>query len=92
MYILECRDGTFYVGSTRNLNLRMEQHQAGRGAAYTSRRLPVRLVWADEFNNIGDAYAMEKKLQGWSHAKRLAVIEGRWQDLPGLSRSPGREV
>lgn len=90
VYILECRDGTFYVGSTRDLEARVQEHQDGKGAAYTRRRRPVRLAWAEEFSNVGDAFAMEKRLQGWSHAKRLAVIEGRWTDLPGLSRSRGK--
>jgi putative endonuclease len=87
VYILECSDGSFYVGSTSDLDARLAQHASGLGAKYTSRRLPVRLAWAEEFENIAEAYALEKKLQGWSHAKRLAVIEGRWSDLPGLSRS-----
>jgi len=87
VYILECRDGTFYVGSTRDLERRLQQHQEGSGAAYTRLRRPVRLAWAEEFPSVADAFAMEKKLQNWSHAKRLAVIEGRWEDLPGLSRN-----
>lgn len=87
VYILECRDGTYYVGSTRDLDARLDDHQRGLGSAYTRRRLPVRLAWAEEFSNIGEAFAMEKRLQGWSHAKRAAVVEGRWDDLPALSRS-----
>ena len=87
VYILECSDGTFYVGSTSNLDARVAQHASGRGSRYTSRRTPVRLAWAEEFENVAEAYALEKRLQNWSHAKRLAVIEGRWSDLPALSRS-----
>jgi putative endonuclease len=79
MYILECSDGTFYVGSTIDLEVRLWQHQTGSGANYTRRRLPVRLVFSDEFE-------MEKKVQRWSHAKRLALIEGRFDDLKALSK------
>lgn len=41
VYILRCADGSYYVGSTRNLEARLEQHALGKGARYTSRRLPV---------------------------------------------------
>jgi putative endonuclease len=46
MYILECVDGSFYTGSTRDLPRRLWQHENGMGARHTSKRLPVRLVYA----------------------------------------------
>jgi putative endonuclease len=84
-YILECRDGSFYVGSTYHLERRMGEHQLGLGAAYTRHRLPVRLVWSAEFERIDEAFAVEKRIQGWSRAKRIALIEDRLTDLPRLS-------
>ena len=84
-YILRCADGTFYVGSTIDLGLRLEQHQAGFGSAYTRRRLPVTLVWSEEFDRIEDAFAWEKRIQGWSHAKREAFIEGGIDAVLGWS-------
>jgi putative endonuclease len=90
MYILECADGSFYVGSTTNLDARVAQHQSGDGAAYTRRRRPVRLVYAAEFDRVTDAYAFEKQVQGWSRAKRRALIDGRFTDLVELSRSRNR--
>jgi putative endonuclease len=86
MYILKCRDDTFYVGSTRDLERRFAQHQGGVGAEYTRHRLPVELVFAQWFDRIDAAYWMEKRVQNWSRAKRLALIEGRYNDLPRLSR------
>jgi putative endonuclease len=86
-YILECSDGTFYVGSTWDLERRVGEHNLGLGAEYTKRRLPVRLIWATEYDRIEDAYRFEKKVQGWGRAKRLALIEGRWNDLPVLART-----
>lgn len=86
-YILECSDGTFYVGSTFDLQRRLVQHGEGSGARYTAERLPVTLLWTAEFASVRDAYLLEKKLQGWSHAKKLAFIEGRYGDLPELARS-----
>jgi predicted GIY-YIG superfamily endonuclease len=87
-YILRCSDGSYYVGSTRGeLSDRLAQHQAGTGARYTARRRPVELLWKAEFDHVTDAYALEKQLQGWSRAKREALIEGRFADLPALARS-----
>lgn len=91
-YIVECADGSFYVGSTWELERRVSEHNLGLGAAYTrpSRRRPVRLVWAREFGRIEDAYRFEKQLQGWSRAKWIALIEGRLADLPDLASRPRR--
>jgi putative endonuclease len=87
-YILECADGSYYVGSTVDLDRRLAEHNAGTGAVYTARRRPVKLVWCREQPRIDEAFALEKKLQGWSRAKRRCVIEGRYADL----RSNMREV
>jgi putative endonuclease len=89
MYILECADGSYYVGSTRNLESRLWQHQQGLGAEYTKRRLPVRLAYAHEFERVADAYGMEKRVQGWSRKKREALIRGDYAALPNLSRRRG---
>ncbi|HWL41718.1 MAG TPA: GIY-YIG nuclease family protein [Ilumatobacter sp.] len=85
-YILECADGSLYVGSTRNLEARLWQHRNGAGAEYTRHRLPVRLMWAHEFARVDEAFAFEKKVQRWGRAKRLALIEGRFAELAELSR------
>jgi putative endonuclease len=85
-YILRCADGSYYVGSTRNLEHRLEQHASGMGSAYTSKRLPVELVWCAEFDRVDDAYLLEKRVQNWSRAKREALIAGRFENLPALSR------
>ncbi|MEO5708810.1 MAG: GIY-YIG nuclease family protein [Nocardioidaceae bacterium] len=83
---LECRDQSFYVGSTWDLERRPSEHQHGLGATYTRSRRPVRLVWHAAYDSIAEAYAMAKRVQGWSRAKRIAQIEGRFDDLPGLSK------
>jgi len=92
-YIVECADGSLYVGSTTDLERRISEHNLGLGAAYTRirRRRPVRLVWAAEFNRVEDAFLYEKQVQGWSRAKRQALIDGRLADLPDLSSRPSRE-
>ena len=84
-YLLECSDGTYYVGSTVDLERRVAQHNVGEGAAYTRHRRPVRVVWAAEFDRVDQAFAFEKQVQGWSRRKRQALIEGRWDVLPDLA-------
>ena len=85
VYLLECADGSYYVGSTTDLDRRVSEHQLGLGAAYTPRRRPVRLAWAGEFSRIDDAFYFEKQVQGWGRRKRAALIAGEWHRLPGLA-------
>ncbi|WP_460787584.1 GIY-YIG nuclease family protein [Nocardioides maradonensis] len=85
--MLECSDGTYYVGSTNDLEARLYQHQVGRGAAYTRRRLPVKLVWYEEFRRIDDAFNREEQVQNWGRAKRQALIARDYGALPLLSRN-----
>lgn len=86
MYILRCADGSYYVGSTINLERRVVEHNEGIGAQYTARRRPVELVYSAEFPDIRQAYAAEKQVQGWSRAKREALIRGDFDALPGLAK------
>jgi putative endonuclease len=87
VYILRCSDGSYYVGSTRNLEHRLWQHQEGIGCAYTRDRRPVQLAWAQEYETVAEAWGAERKIHGWSRAKREALIRGEFDALPGLSRN-----
>jgi predicted GIY-YIG superfamily endonuclease len=84
-YILQCTDDSYYVGSTTDLARRIWQHENREGAAYTRRRLPVTLLWSASFERIDEAFAFEKRVQGWSRAKREALMDGRLGDLSWLS-------
>ena len=86
MYILECSDGSYYVGSTKDLEFRLSEHQAGKGAKYTSRRLPVKLIDSEDFERVVDAYIREKQVQNWSRAKREALIRENLDSLPKLAK------
>jgi len=86
MYILECCDNSYYVGSTKDLKRRMSQHQAGIGSNYTSKRLPVKLVYCEEYDRVDEAFYREKQVQGWRRAKREALINGDTQLLPALAK------
>jgi putative endonuclease len=74
MYLIECADGTFYVGSTRDLTRRLYQHRIGAGAEYTRRRLPLRLVYFEEYQSVGQAFAREKQVQGWVRSRKRKLI------------------
>lgn len=85
MYILECSDGSYYTGSTIHLERRLAQHQEGEGANHTKKRLPVKLVYFEEFHRIDYAFYREKQLQGWSRKKKEALINGRMDLLRTLA-------
>jgi len=87
MYILECADGSYYTGSTKNLERRLWEHQNMRGANHTKKRLPVKLVYFEEYSRIDEAFYREKQVQGWSRKKKEALIKGRNKDLQLLSRN-----
>ena len=86
MYILRCANGQFYTGSTKDLQLRLKQHEQGQGANFTKKHLPVELVYSELHNSIKVAFQREKQVQGWSREKKIALIENNPTDLPGLSR------
>ena len=85
MYILQCADGSYYTGSTNNLELRFAQHQAGEGAKHTRTRLPVKLAYFEEYRRIDEAFYREKQVQGWSRKKKEALIKGAFENLKPLS-------
>lgn len=87
VYILECADGSFYTGSTKDLQNRFIEHQNGQGANHTRKRLPVKLVYTEAYPEIQVAYYREKQIQGWSRKKKLALIDGRYDDLPELAKA-----
>ncbi len=86
MYILKCSDGSYYTGSTIDLDLRLQQHQNGEGANYTKKRLPVELVYYEEYQRIDEAFNREKQVQGWSRKKKEALINGKLEELNLLAQ------
>ena len=87
MYILECADGSYYTGSTKDIMRRIKQHQSGEGANFTKKRLPVKLVYLEEHKRIASAFYREKAVQKWRRQKKEALIYGQHQKLPELSKS-----
>jgi len=87
VYIVRCADGTLYTGYARDPRARVQVHNTGRGARYTSGRRPVRLVYAEPFESVGDALRRERALKRRSRAQKEALI-GRQR--PPLAASKGR--
>ncbi|WP_083764856.1 GIY-YIG nuclease family protein [Geotalea uraniireducens] len=85
MYILECADGSYYTGSTKDLDRRLWEHQNGLGANHTARRLPVKLVYCEECDRIDDAFYREKQVQGWSRKKKEALMASDTNQLHRLA-------
>ena len=87
MYILLCSNGSYYVGSTRDLERRIAQHQRGEGANHTRKYGPVELVYFEWFPRVDHAFYREKQVQGWSRKKKQALIEGQPGMLPELAKA-----
>ena len=88
VYMLRCRDKSYYVGLTRTgLDERIADHQSGRYRGYTHSRRPLELVWSADFIWLTDAIACERRIKGWRRAKKEALIRGDYQALPSLART-----
>ncbi len=75
VYILECRDKSLYVGSTNNLERRLDQHNNSKsGAHYTKIRRPVILKYSEKFNTLNESRKREVEIKGWNRSKKIALI------------------
>ena len=98
-YMLHCQGGAFYVGHTDEIERRLAQHQSGAIPGFTAERLPVTLVWSQAFKTRQEAKEAERRLKGWSRAKKMALIRSDWAQVSrlakgknGPSTSSGRTV
>ena len=86
MYILLCDDDSYYTGSSVNLEERFEQHKNGEGANHTKKHPPIKIVYYEEFDRIDEAFYREKQVQGWTRAKKEALINGATNKLNELAK------
>lgn len=77
VYILECRDNTLYTGYTVDIDERIIKHNEGIGAKYTRGRIPVKLVYLEEYENKSDALKRECALKKLSRQEKLALINNK---------------
>ncbi|HEX8532575.1 MAG TPA: TrmH family RNA methyltransferase [Allosphingosinicella sp.] len=85
-YLLRCSDGSYYAGHTDDLDARIAQHQTGAVPGYTEKRRPVELVWSERFPDRHQAFAAERRIKGWTRAKKEALICGDWEALHRLAK------
>jgi len=88
VYLLLCADGSYYTGVTNDVHRRFEEHDSGvNPKSYTYSRRPVELVWYKSFKYIDKAIAFEKQIKGWSRKKKIALINGEWDNLVKYSKN-----
>ena len=74
-YILECADKTLYIGSTNNLEKRLDQHNNSKqGAHYTKIRRPVILKYSEEYETLGEALRREIEIKKWKREEKLKLF------------------
>lgn len=88
VYILRCRDGTYYTGHTDDLEKRMAEHAQGLGSDWTRRHRPVELVWCEDAPTRYEALAFERRVKNWSRAKKEALIAGDWKRVGYFAKPP----
>jgi putative endonuclease len=87
VYILLCKDKTYYTGVTNNIERRLLEHNSGMSEdSYTQMRRPVELKYYQLFNSIEEAIRWEKKIKKWSQRKKEALIDKNYHLLPELSK------
>ena len=77
VYILQCSDGSYYVGHTNNLHRRVTDHNAGIASRYTRDRTPARLLFSEPLPTRDEAVRRERQIKNWTRAKKEALIRGR---------------
>ena len=87
VYILRCADDSYYTGHTDNLDKRIAEHHSREYLCYTTTRLPITLVFSQEFASRVEAIASERQVKRWSRKKKEAMIRGDWAEVSRLARS-----
>ncbi len=88
VYILRCADGSFYTGVTRRpVEERLSEHNLGLIAGFTSKRLPVALLFNEPYERVDEAVAAERRIKGWSRAKKIAYMRGDFEACQEFRKS-----
>jgi putative endonuclease len=86
VYILECSDDSFYTGITGNFDKRIMQHETGYfKQCYTFKKRPLAIKYYVAFTDVIQAILFEKKLKGWTRAKKIALIQNDFDNLQILA-------
>ena len=76
VYIVKCRDGSYYTGITWNLKKRASEHNSGVKTPIQKSKRPVKLVYWEKFEDRKTAAKREREIKGWTRKKKEALIEG----------------
>jgi putative endonuclease len=77
VYIIECMDGSFYTGYTKDLKQRLRQHQDGKGAKYTKAHKPSKVAYCEHFDVQGEAMRRERQIKKLSHQAKQELIDSK---------------
>jgi len=86
VYIIRCADGSYYIGSTRDLEKRLRAHEEGRAAAYTARRRPLYLAFSEKHDTMEAARRRELQIKRWTRKKKEALISGNVAGLKSMDK------
>lgn len=79
VYMLECRDGSYYTGYTTDLSHRLAQHECGKGAKYTRGRGPLRLVYQADYETKSEAMQEEYRIKQLTRNQKEKIIKEKRQ-------------
>ena len=91
-YMVRCRDGSFYVGISKDVEERVKRHNWGVGPSYTAERRPLKLVWSRPYPDAETARKREKEIMGWSRAKKLELMAKARRQSEAQKRADGRDL
>lgn len=83
---MQCSDKKYYVGSSTNIEGRLQKHNAGTYSGFTKKRLPVTLIFSQEFPTIEEAFLAERMIKGWTRSKKEALINSDFELLHELAK------
>ena len=86
VYIIRCADGSYYIGSTGDLEKRLRAHEEGRAATYTARRRPLKLAYSEKHENMEAARRRELQIKRWTRKKKEALISGNMENLKSMAK------
>ena len=77
VYILLCKDGSYYTGHARDVKRRVERHEKGQGARYTRIHEPEKIVYMEEFDSRSEAMKREREIKSLSHSEKQRLVNLR---------------
>ena len=75
VYVVQCADSTYYIGISNDVQKRIDDHNSGKGAKYTQGRLPVKLIYQEEYPDRSTASKREAELKSWPRKKKEQLIK-----------------